>query len=340
MLASALAGAALTPLIPLPVLAAPAPQRFRRTLLGTVVDITVVDTANTAAFVAVQVDQAFHEMQRLEGLMSRFDPRSPLSQINAHAGGQSVVVAPELMAVLQTAQQRATRTEGAFNPVLGQLTMQADPGAKRLDDAFVRRMLPAASSAALELEDHQMRARLNTPLARLDLGGIAKLSILNAGLQKLQGAGISGCLINGGGDVLATARADGQPWRIGIRDAVQPDQLLAIIPLRKGVLASSGDYERFATVGGQRVHHIINPATGRSTRGLRGVTLMADYVDEVNGFGPAAMVVGPSQAMQKLQQWGVANTLLMGPDTAVQISPALQAQLEPAPGQTQIRPFS
>ena len=35
----------------------------------------------------------------------------------------------------------------------------------------------------------------------------------------------------------------------------------------RAIVASSGDYERFFMAQGVRQHHILNPATGRSTKG-------------------------------------------------------------------------
>lgn len=51
-----------------------------------------------------------------------------------------------------------------------------------------------------------MSARLRRPGMRLDLGGIAKLPILQAGLRRLQSMGIRDALINGGGDVLCSGQ--------------------------------------------------------------------------------------------------------------------------------------
>jgi thiamine biosynthesis lipoprotein len=330
-----IAGITLAPLVPLPVMAAPERLRLRRTLMGTLVDITVADAGGKD--VAFQVEQAFNEMQRLERLMSRFDAASQVSQINQEAGRASVAVAPELMAVLQTARQRARLTQGAFDPALGQLTAQADLGAARLDDAQRRRYVAHADSRALELDAQGLRARLTDPLARLDLGGVAKLPILAAGLRCLEQAGVSGCLVNGGGDVLATARADGQPWRIGIRDACFPDRLLGIVALPAGVVASSGDYERFVMVGGQRLHHIIDPRSGRPTAGLHGLTMVAERPEQVNALGPATMVAGPAQAMARLQAWGTSRSLLMRADGHTEISAALRASLQPPPDRPTIR---
>ena len=332
---SILAAAVLAPLVSLPVRAHAPAFKARRTLLGTVVDITVADARQPG--VAAQVDAAFAHMQRLEGLMSRFDAGSQLSQINRAAGASAVAVAPELMQVLVQAQALSRRTQGAFEPVLGAFTVQADPGARPLDASARQRLLPHARSSALRLDVAAGRAQLTDALARLDLGGVAKLPILQAGLRQLQQAGLQGCMVNGGGDVLVSARTDGLPWRIGVRDACHPDRLLAVVPLRAGVVASSGDYERFNVVQGQRLHHIMDPATGRPTQGVRGVTLVADAVEQVNGLGTAAMVAGPVQAMRRLQAWGATQALVMLADGQVQASAAMRAVWQPAPGHQGIR---
>jgi len=43
---------------------------------------------------------------------------------------------------------------------------------------------------------------------KLDLGGVAKLPILEAGMRVLKSHGLDGAMINGGGDVLVTGQLD------------------------------------------------------------------------------------------------------------------------------------
>ena len=327
---------AVAPLVVLPVSASVSvPYRARRTLMGTVVDITVADGAQ--AGVAQKVDAAFDAMQRLEAMMSRFDSASPLSRMNQAAGAQAMAVPREMLDVLQQGQALSRKTRGAFEPLLGRLTAQADRDVGSMDNAQIQRLLPHARSSALQIDKRAGRARLTDPLARIDLGGVAKLPILQAGLDTLTQAGLQGCMINGGGDVLASRRADGQPWRIGVRDGVQPDRLLAVVPLKEGIVASSGDYERYITIGGARYHHIIDPKTGRPTAGIHGVTLVAETVDQVNGLGTAAMVAGPAGASRSLQAWGAPEFIVMHADRQVEIGGALAGKLLPPPGQTAIR---
>ena len=329
------AGVSLAPLIPLPVLADVRPAKFRRALLGTQIDLVVAQPEQPGT--AQAVANAFDAVQRLERQMSRFDSTSTVSQINRLAGQASVEVSAELMAVLQLAQRRARQTAGAFNPVLGQLTTQADPGAAALTPDQRRQWVAHAGIEVLELDTASSRARLHDPLARIDLGGVAKLYIMAAAMEHLNRAGLRGVLLNGGGDVMVSPRADGLPWRIGVRDACQPDQLLCVVPLRAGVVASSGDYERYVVHHDQRVHHIIDPHTGVPTVGLHGVTFVAQQQEEVNAYGPAAMVAGPRAAMRRLREWGVAHALLMHTDGRTEASAALRAKLQPPPTRSDIR---
>lgn len=327
--ACALGAAAL---LPLPLAGVATPLRERRRLLGTWVKVVVADPR--AANAQRAIGQAFDEMNRLAGLMSAFDSHSVVAWINREAGGRPVPVPPEVMAVLGEARRVHRRTGGAFDPTVGRLTAGlAGTGALRVpDEQEVRAALAHIGLAHLELDERRGTARLDDPSTRLDLGGIAKLPILQAGLDVLEARGVRGALVDGGGDVLASTRDDGRAWRVGVRDPAAPERLLAIVRLRAGVVASSGDYERFVMHEGRRYHHIVEPATGRPTRGIRGVTLVGERVDEVNGLGAAAMVAGPRGAAALLERCGAAQALFVREEGGAWIGPALAQRLEPAPG--------
>lgn len=331
--------AAAGPLLLLPVNAsASAPRTVRgRALLGTWVTIDLAEPEHPHAESALAA--AFAQMQRLERLLSHHDPRSGLSALNRAAGQGPQPVAPELLAMLQLAQQAAQRTAGRFDATVGRLTRGVDgigdgelPSDERVRDARAH-----IGHARLRLDATTQQAWITDRATRIDLGGVAKLPILQAGLEVLREHGLRGVLVNGGGDVLATARPDGRDWRIGIRDPAAPDELLAVLPLRAGVVASSGDYERFVELAGRRYHHIVDPHTGRPSRGLHGVTLVAPAVPAVNALGTAAMVAGPAQAGELLARCGVTQALLVGEDTRVQCTPELARRLQPASGRVAVR---
>jgi thiamine biosynthesis lipoprotein len=146
---------------------------------------------------------------------------------------------------------------------------------------------------------------------RLDLGGIAKLPILQAGLHTLQAHGVANAMINGGGDVLVMGQLNDRPWRIGLRDPLQPEKLRGMVALSQGFVATSGDYERFIMLQGRRLHHILDPQTGYPSQGLRAVTLISDQLSAINGLGAAIMVAGAQAGLALLAQQASVDALLV-----------------------------
>jgi FAD:protein FMN transferase len=67
--------------------------------MGTLVEITVFEKDENMAELAIQ--NAFNEIQRLEGLMSTHIPGSEVSAINQAASVQSVPVSPEVFKIIR-----------------------------------------------------------------------------------------------------------------------------------------------------------------------------------------------------------------------------------------------
>lgn len=325
-----------------PVRAGAAPAlRERRALMGTQVDIAL-DGAG-GAVLRQALDLAWAEMQRLAGMMSRYVPGNALDALNRAAGHHPIHIPPELMGVLKQARRISERTAGAFDATVGSLdSWKFDAGAGNIPSTEeIRRQLRFVNHRRLILDEAAGTAFLERAGMRLDLGGVAKLPILRAGLTALERAGVPAAMINGGGDVLVggagadegRAGREGRTWRIGVRDPAAPERLLAVLPVARGIVASSGDYERGWSQAGRRYHHVLDPATGYPTEGVHGVTLIGEHVDEVNGLGTAAMVLGPQRGSALLADLPSRQALLVGRDGRLWVSPALAARLELAPGQ-------
>jgi len=278
-------------------LAAPADlARASRVLMGTRVDMAVPLAGGLSARQAdAAMQRAFAEMQRLEALMSRYLPGSDVARLDAAAGGAAVAVAPEVLAVLRQAQRLHRDSGGAFDATVGALDGWHFESGRHAVPAprDITRALALVDGSALTLDESQGTAQLRRHGMRLDLGGVAKLPILQAGLQVLECQGIEHALVNGGGDVLVLGNRHGQPWRVGVRNPAAPGQLLGVLPVQgRVVVASSGDYERAFVHQGRHLHHVLDPRTGWPTQGVHGVALLARSVDEVNGWGTALMVQG------------------------------------------------
>lgn len=336
-LALAAAGSWLLPLSSRAGSAAPA-LRERLPLMGTQVDIVLPAEAAEPARLQAAWQAARAEMQRLATMMSRYRDDSLVAELARQAGRRPVAVPPEMMAVLQRAQALARDSGGAFDATVGGYSHWhfEDPSALPPDATQLQADARLVGHRDLLLDPAAGQAWLRRPGMRLDLGGVAKLPILQAGLDTLAAHGVQRALLNGGGDVLALAGERDAPWRIGIRDAAHPERLLAVLPLRRGVVASSGDYERARRIDGQLLHHVLDPATGRPTVGVHGVSLVADHSEVVNGLGAAAMVLGPQRGPAWLAQ-RVSQSLLVRADGSLWASPALAGRLLPPPGEDHVR---
>ncbi len=303
-------------------------HRASHPLMGTRVDLTL--QGPDPAQLAQAADAALAEMSRLAAAMSRFQPTSELNAINLMAGLQPVPVSPELMAVLAMAQHAHQASGGAFDATVGSLgdwRSGANPS-HRPTAARVQAQLKLVGQAnALVLDAARGTAYLRTRGTRLDLGGIAKLPILQAGMAQLQRRGVRNAMLNGGGDVLVSGHLQGRPWRVGVRDPRQPDRLLGTVHLSQGWVAASGDYERFVMHQGQRLHHILDPRNGQPSRGTHGVVLLSTDLAAVNGMGTATMVSGVLAAKALVARTPGLEALVASADGSLWASGGMARQL-------------
>lgn len=306
---------------------APTVQRDSRVMMGTRLDITLQH--HDARLGRQAVDAAFTEMQRLSDMMSRYRSDSLVSALQQRAGLRPLPVPAEMMAVLKTARTVSEYSRGAFDITVGAFSgwnfeagRTAIPNAEKL-----ARDLQFVNYRDLVLDEANMTAFLRRRGMRLDLGGIAKLPILGAGLATLERHGIRNMLINGGGDVLVKGQLQGRDWRIGVRDPRAPEKLLGVVSLNHGLVASSGDYERCFDRNGRRYHHILDPKTGNPTAGPHGVTLISRDLNAINGLGTAIMVAGSDFGQRLLASRSDVDTLIVERDRQPWMSAGMAQRL-------------
>jgi len=322
----------------MPVLARGAATSWQesRVLMGTRVDLSV--SAVPAALARVAMARAWDRMAALAAMMSRFEAGNPLDQLASLAGrGQVLPVPRELAAVLQAALQRAQDSGGRYDPTVGSYQgWDFRPGmAQRPHDIERQSQRHLSSWRHLKLDLRQQQASLDRAGVRLDLGGAAKLPILEAGLEALRSEGIRHALINGGGDILSLGQAEaGRPWRVALRDPREPARWLGVLdlPSDSAVLAASGDYERCFEYQGRRFHHILDPRSGEPSQGLRGLALLGRSVAALNAWGPAMMVAGPGLSRRWAHGLQGVELMLAGPGEGqgsqqLWMSPGLERQL-------------
>ena len=205
---------------------------------------------------------------RHEDLWSVFRVSSEVSRLNAAMAGPGLVVSEDTDRLLRDALALAEAPGGAFNPMIGPLVAAWDVKAMRAAYVAGRPLPPAPSACVVEAAMRSSSCGLlsrvgerrwavgvpaesvggvDVPSPRLDLGGIAKGHTADACRDLAVSMGARGVLVSVGTSSVSVSgtRADGSPWRAGLRDPHgAPTAIAGVVEVPVGDMASlstSGD---------------------------------------------------------------------------------------------------
>jgi thiamine biosynthesis lipoprotein len=230
------------------------------------------------------------EVAACERALSRFDPLSDLSRLNASAGDW-VGVDSRLLEALALALRAREETGGRFDPTV--LPALVAAGYDRSFEQLTPRKPHEApgwrAGATVELRPGAARVE---PGAAVDLGGIGKGFAATRAIAAMHAAwpALPGALVDLGGDIAVDgAPPERGPWRVAVADPRGPGVLGTLELLSGGVATSGRDRRRFGP--GKSLHHLIDAATGRpAAAGPLAVTVVAADAAEAEMHATALAV--------------------------------------------------
>ncbi len=263
-------------------------------VMGTYASLTVrgTDAATAARLVAT----ARREFADLNARLSLYLPDSELSLLNA-AGTNTVVISP-LMAELLTATAYYHRISGgAFDPTVTPVVQAwgfsgGEQPVAPPPDAVLAVMRDRIGFEHVQFDGKHLR--FGRPGMSLDFGGLAKGLAIDQALLRLTGQYDGPMLLNLGGEMRGVGRpAPSRPWRIGVRNPFNRQEIVGVLELEGGwATATSGNYERFVTLNGVRYSHIMDPRSGHPASGMAGVTVLSTSSLEADALSTALFVMG------------------------------------------------
>ncbi|MBI4514801.1 MAG: FAD:protein FMN transferase [Deltaproteobacteria bacterium] len=283
--------------------------------MGTVVTLTVAIDDEAVAERAIA--SGFAEVSRLDQLLSNYKSTSDLSRLNAQAGTGPVSVAPELFEVTRAAVQIATRSGGAFNPLLQPvIKLWGIPEHPRVPSAAeLEALRPLTDLRGLVLSEDQRTIALAQPGMALGLGGVGKGYTADRVAEVLEQSGARGGVAAIGGDIRVFGKhPDDRPWRIAVRPPQADTPPLAVVELSRGAVSTSGDYERYFEVDGVRYHHIIDPRSLMPAQGAASVTVLAPTATEADGLATAVLVMSPAEGVALVERSAHSAALILDQD--------------------------
>lgn len=249
-------------------------------------------------------------VDEVDAQMSTWKPQSDLMRFNAAPLDTWVALPERLMAVLARSLEIGRLSGGAFEIALGDAVAAwgfgpapADVAAIRAARARVRR----PSYELLELDLAGLAARKTAPLT-LDLSGIAKGYGVDCLVEVLRAQGVTAALATIDGELRAIGSPPGRPgWAVAIE---RPDPGIraaqSVLEIHDLAVATSGDYRHWVEVGGRRLSHTMDPATGAPLLAPpASVTVLAETCIAADALASACMVLGEEAGRALAARLGV-----------------------------------
>ena len=283
-------------------------KRYGFQAMGVPCEIQIYESSRIKARQSIQ--ELAREVMRLDKKYSRYRRDSLITEINLAAGSKmGIRIDTETRNLLNHSLRCFEESEGLFDITAG--------GLYRLWD-FRRGLIPAQDAIDKALRSvgfHKMTGkgqRLHLPAGmEIDLGGVVKEYAADSAAKMARKMGIRHGLINLGGDFAVIGpHPDGQPWTVGIANPNARRSMMAKIDLSSGGLASSGDYERYFEIEGERYSHILNPKTGWPSKGLRAVSVAGNLCIVAGSIATIAMLMTESRAIAFLEESGLPHVYM------------------------------
>lgn len=290
----------------LSVLLAKAQESYKKslTLMGCDFAITVVASSKEEANEHIKV--AIDEIKRIEKLISSWDKHSQTSLINANAGVKPVNVDPELVELVERSLHISKLTSGAFD-----ISFASVDKIWKFDKSTIK-MPPSdqikSSVAKIGFDKIIIDKANNTVFLKekgmkIGFGAIGKGYAADKAKELLKKRGVTGGIINASGDLTTWGKQpNGESWKVGIKNPLNKENLFSWFDLDDNAVVTSGSYEKYVMIDGERYAHIINPKTGMPSKGIISVSVFAPKAELADALATSVFVLGVEVGLDLINQ--------------------------------------
>lgn len=253
------------------------------------------------------IDTVIAEISRIENLISDWKTTSQVSAVNQNAGIAPVKVSTEVFALTERAIALSKITKGAFDVSFAAMDRiwKFDGSMTKMPTAeVIKRSVAKVGYQNIILNKQQSTIFLKLKGMKIGFGALGEGYAADKCREMMLARGIKAGIVNASGDMSTWGKQpNGDDWSIGITNPLREDTLLAVVPLKKSAVVTSGSYRKFVTFNGKRYSHIINPATGYPATGLISVTIFGPSAEMANGLSTSTMVLGKMAGAQLIKKY-------------------------------------
>lgn len=216
---------------------------------------------------------------------------SDVSRINAAGAGERIAV-DERTARLLRAMQAFQAVEPAFDFTVGPVSFLWKHAREIPSQREIEQALQHVGADKVSIDDASVVK--SDAAVQVDVGGAAKGFVADDIAKRLRGAGVASADIDLGGNLYMLGNhPEGRPWRVSVRipEGVKADPV--VLEVRDESVVTSGSYERYVEIHGERYQHIIDARTGWPAKAdIVSATVVSSSSLEADMLATTALILG------------------------------------------------
>ncbi|RIV35278.1 FAD:protein FMN transferase [Flagellimonas lutimaris] len=279
---------------------------YQRTLklMGSRFDLTVV--AENQKKGDEYLDMAISEISRIEKIISSWDSQSQTSAINRNAGVSPVKVDSELFQLIERALKISKLTQGAFDISYASMDRiwKFDGSVTEMPQAeVIKQSVSKVGYQNIILNHKEQTVFLKNKGMKIGFGAIGKGYAADKAKKLLVKHGVTSGIINASGDLNAWGtQPDGKDWMVAIVNPLNKSKVFSWLPIKDQAVVTSGNYEKYIILNGERYTHIIDPRTGYPSKGILSATIFTKNAELADALATSIFVMGVETGLDFVNQ--------------------------------------
>lgn len=204
-------------------------------------------------------------IQSFDRQFSRFIDTSEANAFRDADAGE-YIISEEFATLLSKADELRRLTDGVYDPAVGGLLERAG-----YDATYSMKPLPNTAEFILPKWKISRQTLTLDGSAVFDIGGMGKGYCIDTVAGILKKFGHTFFLVDGGGDMFGTTKANSSPWRIAIEYPGRADSAAGVVELENQGLAVSDSFRR----RWGKWHHLVDPRSNRPIDRVIGAAAVA-----------------------------------------------------------------
>lgn len=312
------------------------PQPFvfaHENVLGTSLELKF--TADTPHSAEKAESAALAEIDRLNRILSRFDPNSEFRHWLASTSPKQI--SPDLFQVLALFDTWREATAGALDPsaeAFTQLWRNAASQQRTPAPHELEAVLALVQSQHWRL-DHSAGTAQRLTNAPLALHSFAKSYVVERAAEAALRTGVHSAIVNIGGDLVIRGNTTEAVAIADPRSDAENGPRVALLQIADRAVATSGNYRRGVEIAGLHYSHIFDPRTGQPVDHVLSSTVVAPSAVDAGALATAFSVLPIDESQRLAQSRQNVDYLLIAKNGRQITSPGWsRLALAPAPAQS------